>query len=72
VRSRSCDKFVAPGKFHPVQRALARQRLFQFAPASQQRHQRIVAQLLMVVDVPIAQSQSVDALREHLGELVGN
>jgi hypothetical protein len=60
----------AAGKFQPVQRALAGQGIFQLAPARQHGHQRIVAQLLMIVQVLVAQRQPVDALREHLGKLV--
>ena len=58
----------AAGKFQPVQRALAGQGLFQLAPARQHGHQRIVAQLLMIVQVLVAQRQPVDALREHLDQ----
>ncbi len=58
------------GKFQPVQRTLAGQGLFQLAPARQQAHQRIAAQLLMIVQVLIAKRQAVDALREHLVKLV--
>ena len=61
---------AAAGKFQPVQRALASQRIFQLAPARQHGHQRIVAQLLMIVQVLVAQRQPVDALREHLAKLV--
>ena len=61
---------AAAGKFQPVQRALARQGCFQLAPARQHPHQRIVAQLLMIVEVLIAQRQPVDALRQHLRKLV--
>ena len=57
---------VPPSKLQPVQRALAGQRLFQLAPPASSHHQRIVAQLLMVVEVLITQRQPVDALREHL------
>ena len=61
---------AAAGQLQPVQRALAGQRIFQLAPARQHGHQRIVAQLLMIVKVLVAQRQPVDALREHLAKLV--
>jgi hypothetical protein len=60
----------APNQFQPVQRALAGQRLLQIAPSAEQRQQRIAAQLLMVVEVFIAQRQSIDALRLHLRQRV--
>ena len=56
-----------PGaQFHPVQRALARQRLFQFLPARQNAEDRILPQLLVIVEVFVAQRQAVDPLRQHL------
>jgi len=61
---------AAAGQFQPVQRALARQRLIQIALAAEHRQQRIAAQLLVIVDIFIAQRQPVDALRQHLGKLV--
>ncbi len=61
---------VAAGQLHPVQRAFAGQGIFQLAPVGQHSHQRIAAQLLMIVQVLVAQSQPVDALRKHLGKLV--
>ena len=54
-------------QFQAVQRALAGQRFFQFALAGQHRQQRIVAQLLVIVEIFVAQRQPVDALRQHLG-----
>jgi len=69
LRRRVIDLVVAlaaAGKFQPVQCALAGQGFFQLAPARQHGHQRIVAQLLMIVQVLVAQCQPVDALREHL------
>ncbi len=53
---------AAARKLQPVQRALAGQGLLQLAPARQHSHQRIVAQLLMIVQVLIAQRQPADAL----------
>jgi hypothetical protein len=73
--SRVADLVIAsraPHQLQPVQRALAGQRLVQLALAAEQSQQRIVAQLLVIVEVLIAQRQPVDALREHLGELVGD
>jgi len=49
-----------------VQPALAGQRLLQFALAAQQTKQRIRAQLLVIVQVFVAQCQAVNALRQHL------
>ena len=46
---------AAAGKLQPVQRALARQRLVQLAPAAEQRQQRVCAQLLVVVQIFVAQ-----------------
>ncbi len=57
---------AAAGQFQPVQRALAGQRLIQFALAAEQPQQRIRAQLLVIVQVLVAQRQPVDALRQHL------
>ena len=57
---------AAAGQFQPVQRALAGQRLIQFPLAAEQPQQRIVAQLLVIVEVFIAQRQPIDALRQHL------
>ena len=56
----------ARAQFHPVQRALARQRLIQFFPSRQNAEDRIFPQLLVIVDVFVAQRQTVDPLREHL------
>src|SRR3990172_8769852 len=58
------------GELEPVQRALPRQRLFDRTLAGQHRQQRVVAQLLVVVQVLIAQGQTVDALRQHLRKLM--
>jgi hypothetical protein len=65
-----CDLLVAilyaRAQFHAVQRALACQRLLQLFPSRKDAEHRIVAQLLMVVEILIAQRQTVDSLREHL------
>ena len=53
-------------QFQPIQRALARQRLVQVALARQNPQQRIVPQLLMIVQILVAQRQAVDPLRHHL------
>ena len=60
----------AAGQLQPVQSALASQGFFQLAPARQHGHQRIVPQLLMIVQVLIPQRQPVNALGEHLLKLV--
>ena len=70
---RVADLVIAPAaanQLQPVQRALARQRLIQLALAAEQGQQRIGAQLLVVVQVLVAQRQPVDALRQHLRQLV--
>ena len=65
------DQGITRGReFHPVQRALARQWLRQIALAGQHPEQRIVAQLLVIVQVFVAQRQSVNALRQHLVEVM--
>jgi hypothetical protein len=61
---------TAAHQLQPVQSALAGQRLLQLVLAAEHSQQRIVAQLLMIVQVFIAQRQPVDALREHLHQLV--
>jgi hypothetical protein len=61
---------AAAGQLQPVQRALAGQRFFQLALAAEQPQQRVGAQLLMIVEILVAQRQPVDALREHLGNPV--
>src|SRR5215204_6356673 len=53
-------------EFQPVQRALARQWFVQFFASSQHSKQRILSQLLVIVQVFIAERQSVDALGNHL------
>ena len=73
LRGRIIDLVIAlaaAGQLQPVQRAFAGQGIFQLAPAGQHPHQRIVAQLLMIVQVFVAQRQPVDALRKHLTKLV--
>jgi len=60
----------AAGQLQPVQRAFTGQRSFGLALAAHQGHQRIVPQLLVVVEVFIAQRQTVDALRQHLAQTV--
>jgi hypothetical protein len=61
---------AAANQFQPVQRALTGQRLIQLALAAEQPQQRIRAQLLMIVEVFVAQRQTEDTLRQHLRELV--
>ena len=61
---------AAAGQLQTVQRALAGQRLIQVPLAAQQPQQRIRAQLLMIVQVFIAQRQTIDALRKHLRQAV--
>jgi hypothetical protein len=61
---------VAARQFEPVQRALAGQRLVHFALAAEQRKQRIGAQLLVIVEVFVAQRQPEEALSQHLRQLV--
>ena len=58
------------GCFWGVEAAFARQGRIELTLAAQQGHQRIRAQLLMIVQVLVAQRQSVDTLREHLAKLV--
>ena len=53
-------------QFHPVQRALARQRLLQLLPARQNTQYRISPQLLVSVPILLAQRQTINPLREHL------
>ena len=70
---RVADLVIAPAaasQFQPVQRALAGQRLIQIPLAAEHPQQRIGAQLLVVVEVFVAQRQPVDALRQHLRQLV--
>jgi len=50
---------VAARKLQPVQRAFARQRFLQPALAAQHAHQGIASQLLMIVEVLVAQRQPV-------------
>ena len=61
---------AAPSQFQPVQRTLARQRLFQLPLAAQHSQQRIGAQLLVIVQILVAKRQPVNPLREHLRQLV--
>ncbi len=61
---------IAARKLQPVQRALARKRLVERPLAAQHRHQRIVPQLLVIVEIFVAQRESEDALREHLAQPV--
>jgi hypothetical protein len=70
---RVCDLVIAAaaaGQLQPVQSAFARQLLVQLALAGQQPEKRIRAQLLMIVEVFVAQRQPVDALRQHLRQRV--
>src|SRR5207245_1561996 len=57
-------------ELHPVQRALPRQRLGDLPLARQQSQQRVFAQLLVVIQVFVAQRQSVNPLRQHLVQLI--
>ena len=52
-------------QFHAVQRALARQRLIQFFPSRQHAEDWICPQLFVIVNVFVAQRQTVDPLGEH-------
>jgi hypothetical protein len=61
---------AAAGQLQTVQRALAGQRFIQFPLAAQQPQQRIIAQLLVIVQVFVAQRQTIDALRKHFRDLV--
>ena len=61
---------AAAREFEPVERALARKGTVQFALAGQQTEQGIGEQLLVIVEVFVAQGQPVDALRKHLRQLV--
>ena len=65
-----CDLLVpvlrTRAQLHPVQRALARQRFIQFLPSRQNAEDRILPQLLVIVEIFIAQRQTVDPLRDHL------
>jgi hypothetical protein len=70
---RVTDLVIATGaanQLQTVQRALAGQRFIQIALATEHRQQRIRAQLLMIVEVLVTQRQPVDALRQHLGQMV--
>jgi hypothetical protein len=58
---------IGSRQFQTVQGALARQRRVQLALACQQSQQRIVTQLLVIVEILVPQRQSVNALRYHLG-----
>jgi hypothetical protein len=42
----------------------------QIAPAAQHRQQRVVAQLLVIVELFVTQRQPIDALRQHLRQAV--
>ena len=57
----------ASAHFHAVQSALSGQRRIQFLPTRQNAEDRIVPQLLVVVEVFVAESESIDSLRQHLG-----
>jgi len=58
----------AAGQFQPVQLAFFGQWLVKLALSAQHRQQRIAAQLLVIVQVFVAERQSIDALRQHPGE----
>src|ERR1700752_795073 len=53
-------------QLHPIQRALAGQRGLQFLSSCQNPEDRVLAQLLMIVEIFIAQFQTIDPLRKHL------
>ena len=53
-----------------AQRGLAGQRFARLAFASQQAHQRIIAKLVVVIEIRVAQRQRVDALRHHFSHAV--
>ncbi len=57
-------------QFQAVQRALAGQRLPQIFLPRQYSQQRILPQLLVIVQVFIAEGQPVNALRQHLFQAV--
>ena len=61
---------AAAYQFQPIQRAFAGQGLFHLALAAQNSEQRVDAQLLVVVQVLVAQCQTVNALRQHLFDRV--
>jgi hypothetical protein len=63
-------RLAGGGQLHPVQGALTGQRLIDFPFAGQQSQERIVAQLLMVIHILVAQRQPVDALCQHLAQFV--
>ena len=56
----------ACSQFHPIQRALARQRLVQFLPPCQNAEHRVVPQLVVIVEIFVSQRQTVDPLRDQL------
>jgi len=59
---------AAIAQFQPVQGALAGQRLVHLRLAGEHVQQRVLSQLLVVVEVLVAQRQGIDALRHHLGD----
>jgi hypothetical protein len=61
---------AAAGQLQTIQRALAGKRLIQFPLATQKPKQRIRAQLFVIVQIFVAQRQTVDPLRQHLRQLV--
>ena len=56
----------AIAEFQPVQRALTRQRFVELLAPGQYTEQRILSQLLVVVQVFVAQSEPIHPLRNHL------
>ncbi len=51
---------------HPVQHALASQRRTHICLAHHRRQQRIVAQLIVIIEILVAQRQPEDPLRQHV------
>ena len=61
---------AAVAQFQPVQGALAGQRFVQLRLAGQNVQQRILPELLVVVEILVAQRQRIDALSHHFGDRV--
>jgi hypothetical protein len=59
--------FYASAQFQPVQRTLARQG-FEILLTGQNAEHRVRAQLLVIVQVFIAQGKAVNPLRQHLAD----
>jgi hypothetical protein len=58
--------FCASAQFQPIERALARQGGLGIRAAGQHSKQRILPQLLLIIEVFVAQGQAVNPLRQHL------